>query len=99
MSTSAVVVTLAIVSAVGQHEHLQLLFSGYPSTGDLAGELGEPKWAGLLDSCEVSEIAEYQEDFESADGFISFECHDDADKFVGFITLDERQIVSLANVE
>ena len=91
---SVILATLTIYSTSSQ-ESLQLLFNSFPTTKDIQDQLGEAKYQGLVDSCEVPEVSAYVEDFEAtSDGSISFECLDADDKFVGSILIERKEVNS-----
>ena len=84
----AAMVTLAIYNGHNPQDVLRIVFDGFPTTAEVAAELGEPKFQGLLDTCEVEELRDYP--IEDGDA-VQFSCFE-GDKFMGSITVEEVQI-------
>lgn len=93
-----VLVTLEIKSGLSQ-TYLQFAFDAVPTTADIADQLGEDAFKGLLDCCEVEEIADYANDFD-VDGILLLDCvSEDTGKSVGSITLERKEVLVATGVE
>lgn len=84
----AAMVTLAIYNGHNPQDVLRILFDGFPTTAEVAAELGEPKYQGLLDACEVTELRDYP--VEEGDA-VQFSCYE-GERFMGSITVEEVPI-------
>jgi hypothetical protein len=95
MSLTIVAVTLAIHTgshAVLGTDRKTVYFDNFPTTGDIKAAIeDDAKFSELLASVEVEDVAAYSDDFKEAEGFISFECHDNTGH-IGSVVIEEHAL-------
>jgi len=79
-------------------ESLQLIFTDFPSTDDLRQQLGEDRFLGLVDSCEVEEISEFQDSIVEGSETVAFQCINSDDVVVGAIVLERKGLLAASTL-
>lgn len=78
----------------------ELFFTHYPTTLDVINGLGtQDDYLAIVEACEVAEIGDYVDGYDTANGFISFECHDDAGDSVGSIIIEGCEVIESSLIQ